>query len=51
MMPDIVRAHITVTDYYIGLIPGIFSTVVGTALSGIGIYKRNTARLFKELEV
>jgi len=25
--------------------------VLGTALSGIGIYKRQTATLFKELEV
>jgi len=25
--------------------------VIGNALSGIGIYKRQTAQLFKELEV
>jgi putative ABC transport system permease protein len=51
MMPNVVRARITATDYYIGLVPGIISTFIGTALSGIGIYKRNTAQLFKELEV
>ena len=50
MMPNIIRARITPTDYYIGLVPGLISTVVGTALSGIGIYKRKTAQLFKELE-
>jgi len=28
----------------------MFSTVLGAALSGIGIFKRQTAHLFKELE-
>jgi len=28
----------------------LISTVIGTMLSGIGIYKRKTAQLFKELE-
>jgi putative ABC transport system permease protein len=51
MMPDVVRARITITDYYIGFIPGVISTVTGTALAGIGIFKRKTAQLFKELEV
>jgi len=50
MMPDIARARITSADFYIGYIPGVLSTVIGTMLSGIGIYKRQTARLFKELE-
>lgn len=51
MIPSVFRAHITSQAYYIGFIPGLFSTVLGTALAGIGIYRRNTARLFKELEV
>lgn len=50
MMPPTVRARITPPDFYIGFIPGLFSTVLGTMLSGRGIYKRQTARLFKELE-
>ncbi len=50
LTPDVVRARITPVDYYLGLIPGLISTVIGTMLSGIGIYKRQTARLFKELE-
>jgi len=44
------RAHISLTTYYIGFVPGIISTVVGSMLAGIGIYKRQTANLFKELE-
>lgn len=50
MMPSTIRARITPVDFYIGFIPGIISTVIGTMLAGIGIYKRQTARLFKELE-
>ena len=50
MMPNIVKSKITPSDFYIGLIPGVISTVAGTMLAGIGIYKRNTATLFKELE-
>jgi len=50
MMPDVARARITPADFYLGFIPGVISTAIGTLLSGIGIYKRQTARLFKELE-
>jgi putative ABC transport system permease protein len=50
LTPDIIRARITPVDFYLGFIPGLFSTVIGTMLSGIGIYKRQTAILFKELE-
>ncbi len=50
LMPTVMKAHITSTTWLIGFIPGIFSTLVGTMLSGIGIYKRQTAQLFKELE-
>jgi putative ABC transport system permease protein len=50
MMPTEIRARITPVDYYIGFIPGVVSTLIGTLLSGIGIFKRQTAKLFKELE-
>jgi putative ABC transport system permease protein len=50
MMPTIFKARITDQTWFIGLFPGIFSTMIGTMLSGIGIYKRKTAQLFKELE-
>jgi len=50
MMPSIMRAHISLTTYYIGFVPGILSTVIGASLAGIGVYKRQTANLFKELE-
>jgi len=50
MIPTVFRASITNETYYIGFFPGLFSTVFGTSLAGIGIYRRQTASLFKELE-
>ncbi|MFO7998575.1 MAG: FtsX-like permease family protein, partial [Bacteroidales bacterium] len=46
MMPSVIRARITTPDFFIGFIPGVVSTVIGTMLAGIGIYKRQTAWLF-----
>jgi len=51
LMPSIIRAKITPELFYIGFIPGLVAMVLGTMLSGMGIYKRETASLFKELEV
>lgn len=51
MMPSVYRAKITPLTFYIGFIPGLLSTIIGTALAGIGIYKRQTAQLFRELDV
>jgi len=51
MMNDRVRAQITGGSYVIGFIPGIGATLIGTMIAGVAIYKRQTASLFKELEV
>lgn len=51
LMPSVIRAKITPELFYIGFIPGLVAMVLGTMLSGLGIYKRETASLFKELEV
>lgn len=51
MYPNILRAKITPDLFYIGFIPGLFSMVLGNMLAGVGIYKRQTAQLFKEMEV
>jgi len=50
MMSNIYRTQITPESLYIGFFPGVFATLLGTALAGIGIYKRQTAQLFKELQ-
>lgn len=51
MMPEVFRASIGPEAFFIGFIPGLFSMTLGNALSGIGIYRRKTAELFKELSV
>lgn len=50
MMSNLMRARISFTSFYIGFVPGLLATIIGTALSGIQIFKRQTASLFKELE-
>ncbi|WKK86077.2 FtsX-like permease family protein [Marivirga arenosa] len=51
IMPSTIRAKIIPNQIYIGFIPGVLAMVLGNMLSGMGIYKRETANLFKELEV
>jgi putative ABC transport system permease protein len=51
MMPSVIRAKVTPSLFFIGFIPGLFAMVLGTLLSGVGIYQRETATLFKEMEV
>ncbi|NOZ75221.1 MAG: ABC transporter permease [FCB group bacterium] len=51
MIPTVFRASISAQTWVIGFIPGFLATVLGAALSGVGIYRRQTAQLFKELEV
>lgn len=51
MMPTVLKSRFSLQLLYIGFIPGLFAMVIGNMLSGIGIYKRETATLFKELEV
>jgi len=50
MLPAVFRTEVTPAAFYIGFIPGLFATVIGTSLAGLGIFKRRTAQLFKELE-
>lgn len=50
LMSNVMRAQITPTSFVIGFIPGLIATFLGTCISGIGIYKRQTSQLSKELE-
>jgi len=50
IMSNVMRARITPVIFWIGVIPGIFAPFIGAAISGIGIFKRETAQLFKELD-
>jgi putative ABC transport system permease protein len=51
MINDVIRAKVTPFSFVIGFIPGLLATFLGTSISGIGIYKRQTSQLIKELEV
>ena len=51
MISSVFRAKVTGTSYYIGFFPGVFASVIGTMFAGIGIYRRQTSQLFRELEV
>ncbi len=50
IMSGIIRARVTPASYVIGFIPGLAAAVLGTSISGIGIFRRRTAQLIKELE-
>jgi putative ABC transport system permease protein len=50
LISNVVRAKVTPLSYFIGFLPGLMATILGTSISGIGIYKRQTSELFKEME-
>ncbi len=50
MLSDVIRAQIEPATFVIGFVPGILAPFLGSAISGIGIYRRQTSQLFKELE-
>jgi putative ABC transport system permease protein len=50
MLNNVIRTEITPVAFVIGFVPGLLANVVGTAIAGVGIYKRQTATLMKELE-
>tara|TARA_Y100000590_G_scaffold75685_3_gene83581 strand:+ start:6826 stop:8109 length:1284 start_codon:yes stop_codon:yes gene_type:complete len=50
VMPNVFYAQVTPDLLYIGFVPGVLATVLGTMLAGLAVYKREMAQLFKELE-
>ncbi|NMM48216.1 ABC transporter permease [Marinigracilibium pacificum] len=51
IMSSVIRARVSSFLFVIGFIPGVIATLSGSLLSGVGIFKRQTADLFKELEL
>ena len=51
LLTNVVRGRVTGWSYIIGFMPGLIAPVFGTMAAGIGIYRRQTSQLFKELEV
>ena len=50
MINDVVRARLSLEGFIQGIIPGIFSSVTGTLVASLAIFKRSEANLFRELE-
>jgi putative ABC transport system permease protein len=51
LINSVVRARVTPAAFFIGFVPGMLSPLLGTLISGLAVYRRQTAQLFKELEV
>lgn len=47
---NVMRARVSPVSYVIGFIPGLAATFLGSSISGLGIYRRQTSQLMKELE-
>jgi len=50
MIFNVMRARVTTTSLFIGFVPGLLATILGTSISGLGIYRRQSSQLTKELE-
>jgi len=50
LMPTVIRSRVSAAAFFVGFIPGLLATLVGAGIAGRGIYRRQTAQLFKELE-
>jgi putative ABC transport system permease protein len=50
IVTDVLRARVTPASYVIGFVPGLAATFLGKAVSGVGIYRRETSTLAKEFE-
>jgi putative ABC transport system permease protein len=50
MVNSVVRAKITLKSAFLAMVPGLFSSFLGMMIASLGILKRQTASLFKELE-
>lgn len=47
---NVMRAKVSPVSYGIGFVPGLAATFLGSAISGLGVYRRQTSHLMKELE-
>jgi putative ABC transport system permease protein len=49
VIDNVIRARIAPSSVFVGFVPGLLSTFLGAAISGLGVYRRQTAMLAKEL--
>ncbi|MGB9006576.1 MAG: FtsX-like permease family protein [Candidatus Aminicenantales bacterium] len=50
LMSARMRARVTPVSFVIGFVPGLLATLAGAAIAGLGIFRRQTSSLLKELE-
>lgn len=50
VLSNVMRAKVTWFSHVIGFIPGFLATFLGAAISGLGVFRRETSQLIKELE-
>lgn len=50
VISDVLRARVTLLSWVIGFVPGLAATFIGRALSGLAVFRRQTAGLTKEFE-
>ncbi len=50
MFGNVIRAEVTPLSFLIGFIPGLLATFLGTAIAGIGVFRRKKSTLMKEFE-
>jgi putative ABC transport system permease protein len=50
MVSSVYRPLVTPAAWFIGLIPGLFASFAGSAISGQNVYRRQTSQLMKELQ-
>ncbi|MDD3234727.1 MAG: FtsX-like permease family protein [Candidatus Cloacimonetes bacterium] len=50
MIENMVYTTVRLKNVLMGTIPGLAATILGAMLAGIGIFRRKTSQLFKELE-
>ena len=50
VVSDVMRAQITPISFLVGFVPGLLATLLGSSISGVGIYRRQTSQLTKEFE-
>jgi putative ABC transport system permease protein len=47
---NVFRAKVSSVSYVVGFVPGFLATLFGSSISGLGIFRRKTSQLMKELE-
>jgi putative ABC transport system permease protein len=50
MMNDVMRGRLTTESFLLGVVPGLFASVLGSLFASVALFQRSEANLFRELE-